>query len=530
MSKKLLTEHFSFQLQLCENSDDSSKAKGTIIAKGQFGKADVPTANNRVYRSHLWERELKKLSPRMKLNEIYGELDHPGDGATKLQRVSHLITNAELAEDGKIIGEALILPDTRNGKQLMAILKNGGKVGISSRGFGSVQENESGQDIVQDDFQLLTWDFVADPAANGSYPEFNVEDKNMPKVQMKEINDEKIDIQNIKTESFQESEIEKKEQEKDSQATDDKTDKANEDEIQSKIESLENRMEALVAKIRKEEAEKSVNKLAEMIKSREEEIREEIKSALESDPNIAGAKIALESVKQHLRPFIIGEDISEEIGNREKKIEELKNDLQIKEQQLGEYANVTKELGYKLRVEQRIADYSNKKQIRQNIGDVMRYESLKELDVRLSEILRDVKQEEERKNRQIQNVQEEIKKLQEQNVQLQESYEQTLQIAKKLGIKAYMEKKLSGNPAATRIKKIVESRNLERPEDIDALVEQFQVVKTQGSVLRDKIKSRFKAQEGTKNLVEDQVFKTLPHGDSEEILPGITVEDVKRLS
>lgn len=635
--KQILTESFIFRPLLVE-SDESGK----IVARGQFGKADIPTANKRVYPRKLWERELKTLAPRMEKREIFGELDHPADGATKLQRVSHLVTKAELTPDGQIIGEAVILPDTRGGRQLMAILKNGGRVGVSSRGFGSVHTNEEGYDIVQDDYQLMTWDFVADPAATGSYPKFTNEQKNGDdmNIQIKEstnnesygffgtlrdnyslkrseatkvfdyfeskfkkmkefnahenmardfldskygrhfadgaemfgLNEEptvKEVIQGLEKalkkwglkglavlkfakeynpEDYAESlqiELGKALRENTNleetfiagDDTEDDTTTTTDDEVNLEDESsedddseeAEDKMEALVRKIRKEESEKAVRKLSESIDELKESIREDIKSELESDPKIAGAKLAIEGVKKHLRPYIIGEDISEELSLRETQIESLKNDVSAKDAQLSEYAAITKELGYKLRVEQTIADYPNKKAIRQRMGDVTRFESLKQLDAKLHEVLKTVQDEMRRYESKGKKKDAEILTLRNEIETLKEAYNNSLEVAQEYGIKAYMERVLAGNPAAIKIKKIVENRNLKKPEEVDALIEQFRNVRTPGSDLRRRIGNRFKS---TKNesLVEDQIQETKPRAMDEEIAPGVRMSDIERLS
>jgi hypothetical protein len=84
-----------------------------------------------------------------------------------LNRVAHIVTKLWL-EDGKVFGEAEIL-DTDPGRNLQALLKAGCKVGVSSRGYGSTKPNDKGEDVVQEDYKLVTFDFVAEPAA-GAFP------------------------------------------------------------------------------------------------------------------------------------------------------------------------------------------------------------------------------------------------------------------------------------------------------------------------------------------------------------------------
>lgn len=173
MSKELLIDtQGTARATLTEGKD------GQLIARGEFARCGVPTANKRVYGENLWRREIDKLSESIKERKMYGLIDHPSSGKTKLSEVSHLITDLSIDSNGIVIGEAVIL-DTSKGKDLKAIADAGGQIGVSSRGYGSVQRNNEGLDVVQEDFNLMTFDFVADPASVTSYPKF--EYKESPK-------------------------------------------------------------------------------------------------------------------------------------------------------------------------------------------------------------------------------------------------------------------------------------------------------------------------------------------------------------
>lgn len=153
---------------------ESKTDKGTTyVARGLFAKADVETSNKRVYPSIVLDREIKKLQEDVKSRKVLGELDHPFDGKTKLSRASHIITNLEIDDKGNVFGEAEIL-DTINGKNLKAIIESGAQVGVSSRGFGTVKKS-NGKNLVQDDFSLQTFDFVANPAQKEAYPKIFLE-------------------------------------------------------------------------------------------------------------------------------------------------------------------------------------------------------------------------------------------------------------------------------------------------------------------------------------------------------------------
>lgn len=170
MAARLLTEFTPVQFHLEESEG------GRLVAKGEFAFCDRPTANKRVYGRKLYEREILRLSKDLESRKVMGELDHPQDGRTSLRRISHLITGLRLEDDGRVVGTAEIL-DTADGRQLAALFKSNVKIGVSSRGFGSLVPNARGDDVVQEDFRLLTFDFVADPANATSYPEVYNESK-----------------------------------------------------------------------------------------------------------------------------------------------------------------------------------------------------------------------------------------------------------------------------------------------------------------------------------------------------------------
>jgi hypothetical protein len=154
---------------------------GVFKGKGPFGKCGIATSNGRLYTRPVMEREIAKLQESIKQRKLYGELDHPGDGKTKLGRASHIITGLEIMEDGTIMGELEVIP-TSNGKDLEAILSRGCSVDVSSRGFGTVKmsEGEGGKQvqIVQDDYNLKTYDVVVEGAAGEfARPTYKKEDK-----------------------------------------------------------------------------------------------------------------------------------------------------------------------------------------------------------------------------------------------------------------------------------------------------------------------------------------------------------------
>lgn len=165
MSVRDLVDTFPISLSLEEGES------GKIRIRGPFGHCEVPTANNRRYGRKVMESNIKALGESMRRRRVFGELDHPADGATSLKRVSHIITDLKIESDGQIVGVAEPLP-TPYGQVLMALAKANCELGISSRGRGSTVTTDEGIDEVQDDYVLKTFDFVDNPASKNAYLTF----------------------------------------------------------------------------------------------------------------------------------------------------------------------------------------------------------------------------------------------------------------------------------------------------------------------------------------------------------------------
>ena len=144
--------------------------------KGIFLQADIKNRNGRVYPMEILEKEVTRYNKKfINENRAYGELGHPEGPTVNLERVSHMVT--ELYPDGKnFIGEAKIM-ETPMGKIVKNIIDEGGKLGVSSRGMGSLDQ-KNGANYVRDDFYLATAaDIVADPSAPNAFVEGIMEGK-----------------------------------------------------------------------------------------------------------------------------------------------------------------------------------------------------------------------------------------------------------------------------------------------------------------------------------------------------------------
>tara|TARA_R110000824_G_scaffold21112_11_gene78978 strand:+ start:396 stop:1007 length:612 start_codon:yes stop_codon:yes gene_type:complete len=171
MSKVLLREYY----ELCDGgicqdllteSEKAEVANGGMYLTGILQMGDTKNGNGRVYPTKVLTREINNYKKLVKENRALGELDHPDDSVINLKNASHMITDCWM--DGpKVMGKAKVL-DTPSGKILRSLVDSGVKLGISSRGLGSVNETQEGT-IVEDDFQLICFDFVSEPSTPNAF-------------------------------------------------------------------------------------------------------------------------------------------------------------------------------------------------------------------------------------------------------------------------------------------------------------------------------------------------------------------------
>ena len=172
--KKVLVETQLFKPKGLMLTEGKLSNRGNPMVEGILATAEVKNGNGRYYPKELWEREIDKYMESVKQNRALGELDHPESSVINLKNVSHNIT--EMWWDGdEVLGKIEILP-TPSGNILKALIENNITVGVSSRGMGSL-EDRGGVLEVQDDFELLCWDFVSTPSNPGSYMEIVTEGK-----------------------------------------------------------------------------------------------------------------------------------------------------------------------------------------------------------------------------------------------------------------------------------------------------------------------------------------------------------------
>ena len=164
-NKRLITEWINFEYDKNLISEQKSKG-GPFIMKGILQKAETLNQNGRVYPKVILEREIRNYQKFIKENRALGELDHPDSSVVELKNASHVIKEARM--EGNVVYGTVEVLNTPSGKILQSLVESGVTLGISSRGVGSTKPQGELQ-IVQDDFQLICWDFVSEPSTPGAF-------------------------------------------------------------------------------------------------------------------------------------------------------------------------------------------------------------------------------------------------------------------------------------------------------------------------------------------------------------------------
>ena len=168
--KQLIVDYIPFEILPEQISESMKENNGKLIVKGVLQRADTKNQNGRVYPKEILMREAKKYFKNfITQKRAMGELDHPESAVVNLANVSHNITEMSWNGDD-LVGTVEVL-GTPAGNILKELFKSGIKLGISSRGMGSVETmNEEGDSQeVQDDFELIAFDFVSNPSTHGAF-------------------------------------------------------------------------------------------------------------------------------------------------------------------------------------------------------------------------------------------------------------------------------------------------------------------------------------------------------------------------
>lgn len=489
-----LTDSFLFEYELLEGKD--SDGKGSLKARGLFAHADIPTANGRVYPGKIWEREIKRIEEKVKNRACFGMLDHPKDGKTTLSEASHLIT--DINYDGNKVTGTMEVLDTPTGKTLKAILEGGGKVGVSSRGIGTTRKNSEGKDQVQDDYQLFTWDFVADPAVSTALPEF-----------FKEETEDRIsedEIMSITVDQLKEKHPEL-------------------------IKQLSSEIEARVAESLKDDFHK---KFLSTVSDQEDEVAERVRSEMLSDPEVGAAKAFVESLKRQFRPFLLDEDTEAVVQAKEQEIEDLKQKISDQQDEISQYKGACEEavkfaegLGYRYYMEKTLSmleDNDVKERAVSLMGDVSRFGSNEEFKGALISCVEHLKEEEE--NREEEDSR--IRELEAKNEALEMKLQKAVQLVEASVARAYAERKIAEHPHRAKLRQIIESVDVRNPETVDAIVEKWNE-KNHTSMEYEDISTKLGG--GLSHLQEDEEISHGGNGISDRnTILGVSMDELAQLS
>jgi hypothetical protein len=167
--KQLIVDYIPFEVTPQQINESMSSNDGRLVVKGVLQRADAKNQNGRVYPKNLLVREAKKYTENfINQKRALGELDHPDSSVVNLQNASHNVLEMHF-NGNDLVGTVEVL-GTPSGNILKELFKSGIKLGISSRGLGSVETiGESGAQEVQPDFELIAFDFVSNPSTHGAF-------------------------------------------------------------------------------------------------------------------------------------------------------------------------------------------------------------------------------------------------------------------------------------------------------------------------------------------------------------------------
>ena len=167
--RQLIVDYIPFEITPQQITESMSTNDGKLIVKGVLQRAEAKNQNGRVYPKDLLMREAKKYTENfIQQKRALGELDHPDSSVVNLQNASHNVMEMHF-NGNDLVGTVEVL-GTPSGNILKELFKSGIKLGISSRGLGSVETiGESGAQEVQPDFELIAFDFVSNPSTHGAF-------------------------------------------------------------------------------------------------------------------------------------------------------------------------------------------------------------------------------------------------------------------------------------------------------------------------------------------------------------------------
>jgi len=359
---------------LVESEDGSAKK---LYAEGKIGHCDTPTANGRIYPTQIMNREITRLQERIEESSLYAAVDHPGDGKSRIRDTGAIIRGLRIESDGTIWGKFQIIEETDHGRNLAAILRAGGAIGVSSRGLGSTRpHHESGKELVGEDFRLVAFDFVLDPAVSSAYPKFFNESEDGVKADDVTGDDLRSKFPNA-VRSIEESACNLASETAVAAMRSEMEQEVQEALKQSREELREQFKVELYPEIVKGLKEDFAAKLVRATASIREDVEAVVRSEMAADPEVAGAKMALESIARIVVPFKPPVDVKHVMDEKDGQIQKLEQSIKSLEQRVDAVAGEKSEaveharnLGFRLYVEQRLAGRKDADTIREMVGDV----------------------------------------------------------------------------------------------------------------------------------------------------------------
>ena len=168
MSKTLLIDYTPFEISPQMILESEQQNNGKVIVTGVLQRSDAKNQNGRVYPRDILQREVAQYKKvQVAERRALGELDHPESSVVNLSNASHNVLDVWWKGDD-VVGKVEVL-STPAGNILKELFKSGIKLGISSRGLGSVKQISEDTVAVQDDFELVCWDFVSNPSTHGAF-------------------------------------------------------------------------------------------------------------------------------------------------------------------------------------------------------------------------------------------------------------------------------------------------------------------------------------------------------------------------
>lgn len=441
LDKPLLEDAFWFEVKPSDFFEEKEGGELRFYLNGRLGLVEQATANKRKYTRPVMSREIGRLLPDMQARGVYGECDHPSDGKTKLSRVSHFVLGAEINESNEIIGKLEIIPGTKNGDQLLAIARRGGRLGVSSRGFGSVIPDDEGNHVVQEDYRLVTWDVVADPASAGAHPAFVAEERE----------NQSMDIAKfIKEHPEVVAEIRKQ--------------------VAEEV-APEAREHARVAL--KEEFETQLESVGKAVR---QEVEEQVRAELLKDPTVAGAQGVVEQLKGLLGPYMFEADENQEIARLTKKIATLEEriagqDAIISEQkeENTKLSSAARQMAFRLYLETSLEESVSPQAVLEHIEDLDQYQNVEEFKEAVDGIIegmQSVIEEEQEREAELRRKDAEI-------AQLKEERDKALALGAQGFVRAYLEKQIAKHPRAAKVRAYVMEAKPSTKERVEALIQAY---------------------------------------------------------